>query len=217
MESLYRVFASKPGNYIVTLKAPVGERQVAFVMSQPGIFRSTLAKIIYEPIYNFFVALLTWVTGHSLGWAIVIITIIIRLILLVPQQHMLESQKKMQILQPKIKALQKEYKDDQAQLGMKMMELYKKEGVNPAGSCLPILIQMPILIGLYWVISGINDPSNFYHLYSVFKDFNPSSINTNFYGINLAQIGGTLAIVFALVLAVTQWFQAYLSFHYTNK
>lgn len=85
------------------------------------------STLVYEPIYNLFVALLTWVPGHSLGWAIIIITLIIRLILLVPQQHMLESQKKLQKVQPKIKAIQKEYKDDQAVLGQKMMELYKKE------------------------------------------------------------------------------------------
>lgn len=66
---------------------------------------------------------------------------------------MLESQKKLQKIQPKIKAIQEEYKEDKAVLGQKIMELYKKEGVNPMGSCLPLLIQMPILIGLYWVIS----------------------------------------------------------------
>lgn len=93
---------------------------------------------------------------------------------------MLESQKKLQIIQPKIKELQTKYKDDQAKLGMEMLELYKKEGVNPMGSCLPLIIQMPILIGLYWVISGITDASNFYHLYSFFSDFNPKDINAHF-------------------------------------
>ena len=86
-----------------------------------------LSTLVYEPIYNLFVALLTWIPGHSLGWAIIVITLIIRLILLVPQQHMLESQKKLQKIQPKIKAIQKEYKGDQAILGQKMMELYKTE------------------------------------------------------------------------------------------
>lgn len=66
---------------------------------------------------------------------------------------MLESQKKLQKIQPKIKAIQEEYKEDKALLGQKIIELYKKEGVNPMGSCLPLLIQMPILIGLYWVVS----------------------------------------------------------------
>ena len=86
-----------------------------------------ISTLVYEPIYNLFVALITWIPGHELGWAIIIITLIIRLILLVPQQHMLESQKKLQKIQPKIKAIQKEYKSDQALLGQKMIELYKTE------------------------------------------------------------------------------------------
>jgi len=144
---------------------------VTFSVEKPGIIRNTLSFIVYQPIYNLFVALLTFLPEHSLGWAIIILTIIIRMILLVPQNHMLEWQKKMKKIQPKIQALQKEYKDDQATLGMKMLELYKAEGVNPMGSIAPMFIQMPILIGLYWVISQINDPSNFYHLYSILQIF----------------------------------------------
>ena len=68
------------------------------------------------------------------------------------------------------------------------------------GSCLPLLIQMPILIGLYWVIEGITDPSNFYHLYSWFASFQPSSIVTMFFGIDLSQVGGMTAIIFGLIL-----------------
>ncbi len=85
------------------------------------------------------------------------------------------------------------------------------------GSCLPLIIQMPILIGLYWVISGITDPSNFYHLYSGFSNFQPSSIVTTFLGLNLSQVGGVTAIIFGLLLGGTQWVQAYMSFHYTTK
>jgi YidC/Oxa1 family membrane protein insertase len=98
-----------------------------------------------------------------------------------------------------------------------MMELYKKEGVNPMGSCLPLLIQMPILIGLYWVIEGINHPSNFYHLYSIFATFQPAQIVTIFFGIELSQVGGTTAIVLGIILGATQWLQSYMSFHYTTK
>jgi YidC/Oxa1 family membrane protein insertase len=100
---------------------------VTFENALPGGFRTLLTTIFYNPIYNFFVALLTFLPGHSLGWAIVIITLIIRLILLVPQHHMLQSQKKLQLIQPKIKEIQAKYKDDQAKLGMEMLELYKKE------------------------------------------------------------------------------------------
>ncbi len=68
------------------------------------------------------------------------------------------------------------------------------------GSIVPLLIQMPILIGLYWVVSQINDPSNFYHLYSFFRDFDPTQIVTRFYGLNLAHVGGWIGAGFALVL-----------------
>lgn len=197
---LYQVFAHKDGKYLVTVVTPLGERTISFDIEKPGAFRTLLSTLVYQPIYNLFVGLITFLPGHSLGWAIIIVTLIIRLILLVPQHHMLESQKKMQKIQPKIKALQKEYKGDQAQLGMKMMELYKTEGVNPMGPIIPLLIQMPILIGLYWVISEINDPSNFYHLYRIFADFNPTEISTFFYGLHLDSVGGIVGIIFAIAL-----------------
>lgn len=82
------------------------------------------------------------------------------------------------------------------------------------GSCLPLLIQMPILIGLYWVISGANDPSNFYHLYHFFSNFNPQSINSEFLSLNLQHVGGAIGIVFSVTLAAIQWVQAKLSFGY---
>jgi YidC/Oxa1 family membrane protein insertase len=223
LEELSTLLAKMPGKYILTLKTSTGDRTMVFDLSLPGTFRSLLTTVFYNPIYNLFVALLTFIPGHPLGWAIVIITIIIRLILLVPQQHMLESQKKLQMIQPKIKALQEKFgssstpeekRDNQAKLWMEMLELYKKEGVSPMGSCLPLLIQMPILIGLYWVVSSITDPSNFYHLYSFFKDFDPTAINTNFFGLDLKAIGWVVGAVFALVLAGLQYFQAKLSFAY---
>jgi YidC/Oxa1 family membrane protein insertase len=214
LEEFAKLFASNPGKYVFTLSTPFWERVVSFDLQEPGTFRSLLTMIIYDPIYNLFVALLTFLPGHTLGWAIFIITLIIRFILLVPQHHMLQSQKKLQVIQPKIKELQTKYKDDQSKLGMEMLELYKKEWVNPMGSCLPLLIQMPILIGLYWVISGINDPSNFYHLYSIFQSFDPRNIDANFYWLNLLQIGWVTAILFWVALALVQYIQAKLSFSY---
>ena len=213
-EKLYKIFASVSGKYLITAKTPFGDRVVPLTVSEPSSFRSILSQVFYEPIYNLFVALLTFLPGHALGWAIVIITLIIRLILLAPQHHMLMSQKKLQLIQPKIKALQKTHKDDQAKLGMEMLELYKKEWVNPMGSCLPLIIQMPILIGLYWVISGANDPSNYYHLYSYFSSFNPAAVDSSFLGLNLQHVGGTIGLIFALILGAMQWIQAKLSFAY---
>jgi YidC/Oxa1 family membrane protein insertase len=217
LKELYPIFAKQDGKYLLTLKTQFGERMVAFSVEKPGLIRNTLSFIVYQPIYNLFVALLTFLPEHSLGWAIIILTIIIRFILLVPQNHMLEWQKKMQKIQPKIKALQKEYKDDQATLGMKMLELYKAEWVNPMGSIAPMFIQMPILIGLYWVISEINDPSNFYHLYSIFASFRPTEISTLFYGLDLSVVGGIFGIWAGVVLAIVQYIQARMSVTYTEK
>ena len=58
----------------------------------------------------------------------------------------------MRLLQPKMTAMKERYGDDRQQMSMKMMELYKKEKVNPLGGCFPLLIQMPVFIALYWVL-----------------------------------------------------------------
>lgn len=213
-DELARIFASRAGKYAINVNTPLWARTVTFAIDEPRAVRTFLTNTVYNPIYNLFVALLTFLPGHSLGWAIVVITLIVRVILLVPQHHMLQSQKKLQVIQPKIKDLQAKYKDDQAKLGMEMLELYKKEWVNPMGSCLPLIIQMPILIWLYWVISGISDPSNFYHLYSIFADFDPKNIDAHFLGLNLLQIGGAIAVIFGIALALVQYIQAKLSFAY---
>ena len=214
---IYQIFAKQSGKYVTTLTTPYGERTTFFEVSAPGGIRTLLSVLVYQPIYNLFVGLLTFLPEHPLGWAIIIVTIIIRIILLIPQHHMLMSQKKLQAIQPKIKALQKEYKNDSATLGMKMLELYKKENVNPFGAFVPLLIQMPILIGLYWVISEINDPSNFYHLYGIFQSFNPTEISTYFYGLHLDTVGGITGLILAVVLGIIQWLQAYLSVKHTKK
>jgi YidC/Oxa1 family membrane protein insertase len=86
----------------------------------------------------------------------------------------------MQVIQPKVKEIQKKFEGDQAKIGMELLELYKREGVNPLGSCLPLLIQMPILIVLYWVINGIGDPTNGFFLYGPLASFNIASISTTF-------------------------------------
>ncbi len=148
-----------------------------------GVFRLFFRTVFYNPVYNLFAALVLLFPGYSLGWAIIAITLIIRLALLLPQQRMLVSQRRMQVIQPKIKAIQEEFKGDQATIGMKMMELYKKEGVNPLGSCLPIVIQIPILIVLYQVILNISNPGNLAHLYEIewLQHFKNISISTNFF------------------------------------
>jgi YidC/Oxa1 family membrane protein insertase len=107
-------------------------------------------------ILNPFVTVLTWlysVLNHDVVLAIVVLTVIIRFLtypLLARQQ---ESSRKMQQLQPKLKKLQEKYKNDREKLSEVQMKLYKEHGVNPVGGCLPLVVQFPILIGLYQSIA----------------------------------------------------------------
>lgn len=149
--------------------------------------------------------------------AIIAITVLIRFALLVPQHHILVSSRKMQAIQPKVKEIQKKYEGDQAKIGMELMDLYKREGVNPLGSCLPLLVQMPILIVLYWVIDGIGDPTNSFFLYPFLSGFDPAHVNTMFLGIELKAIGGVAGFLLALLVMGFTWLQIKLSLSRTPE
>jgi YidC/Oxa1 family membrane protein insertase len=95
-----------------------------------------------------FLSMLFRSTGNY-GWAIILFTILTRIVLFPLMRKQYHSMAKMQKLQPKMKRIQERFKDDRQLLNQKTMELYRKEGVNPMGGCLPLLIQLPILI-LIW-------------------------------------------------------------------
>lgn len=100
--------------------------------------------------------LLKWL--HSLlanwGWAIIAMTIIIKSAFYPLNHASARSMAKMKVVAPKMKALQEQYANDKQQLQMKMMELYKTEKINPLGGCLPIVVQIPVFLALYWVLLG---------------------------------------------------------------
>ena len=86
------------------------------------------------------------------GWTIVLVTILIKLILYPLSYKGMVSMNKLKELSPKIKEIQEKYKNDKQKSGAKMMEFYKKEGVNPMGGCLPILLQIPVFFSIYRVL-----------------------------------------------------------------
>ena len=98
--------------------------------------------------------LLKWLHGftHNWGWAIILLTIIIKGAFYPLNHASARSMGKMKVIAPKMKALQERYKDDKQQLQIKMMEMYKVEKINPLGGCLPIVVQIPVFIALYWVL-----------------------------------------------------------------
>lgn len=103
-----------------------------------------------EALYNF-LKLLYDVTG-SWGWAIILLTIITRLVLHPLNKKQMEGMQKMQRLQPRLKVLQEKYANDKDTLGRETMALYKENNVNPAAGCLPLLLQLPVMILLFQVL-----------------------------------------------------------------
>jgi YidC/Oxa1 family membrane protein insertase len=86
------------------------------------------------------------------GWAIVLLTVLIKLLFFKLTEAQYRSMARMRKLQPRIEQLKERYGDDRQRMSQAMMEMYKTEKVNPLGGCLPILIQIPIFIALYWVL-----------------------------------------------------------------
>jgi len=142
-------------------------------------------EALYRPLFNTLIWIYNIIPGNDLGIAIILLTILIRFILYPLSKKAIQSQKAISFLQPKIKEIQKKYKNKEEQAKV-MMELYKKHKVNPMAGCLPILIQLPILIALYRVFfSGLNmETLNI--LYGFIQ--RPDSLNLMFLGlINLSQ------------------------------
>ncbi len=106
--------------------------------------------IISEPLFW----LLSFVFNYVANWgvAIILVTFLIKLAFYKLTESSGRSMAKMRNLQPRMKALQDRYKEDKPALSQAMMELYKREKVNPAAGCLPILIQMPFFLAFYWVL-----------------------------------------------------------------
>ncbi|HEU24928.1 MAG: preprotein translocase YidC [Mesoaciditoga sp.] len=137
-----------------------------------------------EPWYSWFmyifVAFLNWLydlTGNY-GWAIILFGVIVRVVLYPLFHVQLKSMLKMRDLQPKIQELQRKYKDPKKQQE-EMMKLYKAEGVNPAGGCLPLLIQFPILALLYYVIFYSREVFAYNPQFLIWNDLSVGGIKEN--------------------------------------
>jgi YidC/Oxa1 family membrane protein insertase len=154
-------------------------------------------SFIYQPIYNALILLYNIVPGHDLGVAIILLTVIVRFLLYPISKKQIESQKKLQDLQPEIKKLQDKHKGDKEKQGRALMEFYKEKKVNPASGCLPLVVQIVFFIALYRAfIAGINFDSACNDLYTFVSC--PNSINVNFFGtLNLAKPNVVLAVIAA--------------------
>ncbi len=156
--------------------------------------------------------LYNYVPGHDFGIAIILLTIIIRVILFPFSAKAVKSQKNLQELQPKIQELQKKHKDDKEKQAKEILNLYKTEKINPFSGLLLGLIQIPILIALYRVFWGGVNPQELSALYGFI--FNPGQINPLFlHIIDLSKPNLVLAILAGLV----QYFQTKMLIPQTNS
>ena len=158
---------------------------------------SILYEILYRPLFNLLVFFYNTVSFSNIGVAIIILTIVIKLAFLSMSQKAIKSQKALQDLQPKIKDIQEKHKGNKEEQAKALMNFYKENKANPMSGCLPLLIQLPILIALYQVFLKGFDPSSLSALYSFVS--NPGAIDPMFFGqMNLALPSRILAVLAGL-------------------
>lgn len=212
----YFALFQQPGNY--TFELSLEERK--YIAQTKVKNRGTIGKlfvwVFYAPIYNLMIVLIETL-GYSLGWAIIVITILIRFLLVYPQHRMMVSQRKLQAIQPKIKKIQEKYKKDSQKLWVELMGLYKKEKVNPMGSCGFLLIQMPIILVIYNIILNIKSPVNPFYLYGFHSGFDMSDMSAVFFRIDLLWTGWLVGILLAIFIGFIQFIQIKLSLSFNKK
>ena len=124
-----------------------------------------------QALVDFVVHVLNAIYGvvGNYGVAIIIVTILMRIIVFPLTLKQEKSMKKMRDLQPELDKIKEKYKDSPQEYQQKTAELYRENGVNPLGGCLPLLIQMPIFVALYWAFSGNAIPADAKFLWFTLK------------------------------------------------
>jgi YidC/Oxa1 family membrane protein insertase len=188
-------------------------------MTSPNLWN----QLLIWPITNVLVAfyrLCEWMhIPWPLGWAVIMMTIFIRLLLYPLMNAQLKSAKKMADLKPHLDALNAKHKDDKKALQQAQLDLYKQHGVNPAAGCLPLIVQMPVLIALYNVFNQVLNNGN---IGKVIEEINQivylpalklSGLDLTFFGISLGikpsdwQKYGWWLLAVPLITGGLQWWQ----------
>ncbi len=160
------------------------------------------SDVIYRPILNLLVWLYNIIPGHDIGVVIILVTLAIRLLLAPFMHKSLKGQRALSALQPKLNELREKHKDNREGQAKAMMDLYKENNVNPFSSCLPLLVQLPILIALYQVFNKAlhGNLSGLYHFVA-----NPGTLNPRF--LNLVDLSQP-SILFAIIAGAAQFWQS---------
>lgn len=158
-------------------------------------------EILIRPLFNILVVFYN--SFGDFGFAIIALTALVRVILYPLSVKAIRSQKELSLVSPQIQEIQKKYKGDQATQAKELMKLYQEHNINPFSGCLPILIQIPIVIALYQVFFGGLDPTQLETLYRFIT--RPEVINPTF--LNFFDLSKN-SIPLALLTGVLQFIQS---------
>lgn len=162
---------------------------------------------IYDPLYNALVFLVDIIPGHDVGFAVIALTIIVRIILFPLSRRAVDAQMAMKKIAPDVEEIKKKFKDDREKQSRAIFALYKERGIHPFAGLGLVLIQFPILIGLYWVFSHGGFPAIDGSLLYGFVHV-PASINMGFLGL-IPMAGHSIAL--GVTAALTQFVYTRLS------
>lgn len=160
-----------------------------------------LTTVFYDPLHNALIFLTSVVPGGDVGIAVIILTVAVKLILFPLSKRSIHSQAKLRELEPEMKKIKEKYKNKEEQ-ARKTFELYKVHKINPFSGCLLILIQLPVIIALYYVFfKGLSFAEG--TLYSFVQI--PETLNMNFLGlVNMQE----KSLILAILAGVSQFIQA---------
>ncbi|MDD4628311.1 MAG: YidC/Oxa1 family membrane protein insertase [Candidatus Peribacteraceae bacterium] len=195
-----------------TVAAPSVEAR--FTLVAPGTLTRIFRAFITKPFLNFLIFIASILPNHSLGIAIIVLTILVKLLLFIPTQHALEGQKKMQKAQPHLDEIRRRFKDDPKRMQEETMKVWKEHKINPFQSCLPTLVQLPVLIGLFYVIRDGSVLATSRHLiYEPYLHL-AWTFNTQFIGFDLLKPS---VFVFPPLLVLLQFLQMKLTFAINDR
>jgi YidC/Oxa1 family membrane protein insertase len=208
------------GRYKISSNITLGDENFTvnsneFEIKKSGFIWRTWNEVLYRPIYNGLIFLINILPGKSLGLAIILLTIAIRGVLYGQNKKALTAQKKMSEIQPKLNKLKEKYKDNQQKLAEETMKIWQEHKVNPMSGCLPILIQFPILIALFFVVQDGLNPDQAVFLYEPLKTFDFQAVSTNFLG--LLELTKQNLYVLPLLVGGLQFAQLYMTTQKNKK
>lgn len=155
---------------------------------------------VYAPLYNILIAFIALVPGHNVGLAIIALTLAVKTALFPLTKKASIAQRAMREIEPELRALRERYKSDTGELSKRTIQLYQEKKISPFSGCLPTLIQIPIVIALYFLfLKGLTIDQQYLYAFTP----RPLSLDLSFFFIDLAR----KSVVLAILAGVTQYLQ----------